>query len=86
MSWSLRANSSPWRSPVKAATRMRCGSSFSHFATVGAARLVAQQQHLRTEEGRYWTGWQYVAAVHWPDECSSWTAASFQHIYLRQMM
>ena len=42
----------------------------------GAAQLVAQQQHLRTEEGRYWTGWQFVAACHWPEERSTWTAAA----------
>jgi hypothetical protein len=42
----------------------------------GAVQLVAQQQHLRTDEGRYWTGWQFAAAVHWPDECSTWTAAA----------
>ena len=42
----------------------------------GAVDLVAQIQHLRREDGRYWTGWQFVEAIHWPDEYTTWTAAA----------
>jgi len=41
-----------------------------------AAALFADVQHLRTDDGSYWTGWQYVAGVNWPAEQSTWTAAA----------
>ncbi|EFC86157.1 hypothetical protein [Parafrankia sp. EUN1f] len=41
-----------------------------------AARMVRNMQHLRTADGAYWTGWQFVARCHWPEEQSTWTAAA----------
>ena len=41
-----------------------------------AAALFAEVQHLRTPEGAYWTGWQFVSEVNWPAEQSTWTAAA----------
>ncbi|MGZ6826402.1 MAG: prenyltransferase, partial [Mycobacteriales bacterium] len=39
-------------------------------------RLLADVQHLRHEDGSYWTGYVFDKDVHWPDERSSWTAAA----------
>ncbi|MBX6387449.1 MAG: hypothetical protein IRZ08_00365 [Frankia sp.] len=44
--------------------------------TAKARTLVADMQHLRHDDGSYWTGWQFVDEVHWPEELSSWTAAA----------
>jgi hypothetical protein len=44
--------------------------------TAAARTLVRDMQHLRHDDGAYWTGWQYVGGAHWPDERSTWTAAA----------
>jgi hypothetical protein len=44
--------------------------------TVAARTLVRDMQHLRHDDGAYWTGWQFVGGAHWPEERSSWTAAA----------
>jgi hypothetical protein len=41
-----------------------------------ALDLLEQIQHLRAPGGAYWTGWQYADGAHFPNEQSSWTAAS----------
>jgi len=41
-----------------------------------AVDLFAAVQHLRHDDGAYWTGWQFVNRAHFPDERSSWTAAA----------
>jgi hypothetical protein len=41
-----------------------------------ALDLLDQIQHLRDPGGAYWTGWQYVNQAHFPNEQSSWTAAT----------
>ncbi|WP_312720886.1 prenyltransferase [Mobilicoccus sp.] len=41
-----------------------------------AARLVADMQHLRDEDGSYWTGYVYPDDARWPIERSTWTAAA----------
>ena len=41
-----------------------------------ALALLAQMQHLRSEEGRYWTGYVYPDDVHWPVEYTTYTAAA----------
>jgi hypothetical protein len=33
-------------------------------------------QHLREDDGSYWTGWQFAERINWPDEHSTWTAAA----------
>ena len=41
-----------------------------------AARLFADVQHLRDDDGAYWTGWQFAHQRHFPGERSAWTAAA----------
>jgi hypothetical protein len=41
-----------------------------------AARLLADMQHLRTEEGSYWTGYVWPDDAHWPHEQTTYTAAA----------
>jgi hypothetical protein len=41
-----------------------------------AAELVAAMQHLRHEDGSYWTGLVLTDGVRWPVERSSWTGAA----------
>jgi hypothetical protein len=41
-----------------------------------ALALYADIQHLRHDDGSYWTGWQFVNRTHFPAERSSWTAAA----------
>jgi hypothetical protein len=41
-----------------------------------AARLLADMQHLRTEEGSYWTGNVWPDEAHWPHEQTTYTAAA----------
>jgi hypothetical protein len=41
-----------------------------------AARLFADMQHLRSDEGRYWTGYVYPDKVNWPAEHTTYTAAA----------
>jgi hypothetical protein len=41
-----------------------------------ALGLFRDIQHLRTDDGSYWTGWQFAAKVNWPQEKSTWTAAA----------
>ncbi|WP_341924101.1 prenyltransferase [Nocardioides psychrotolerans] len=38
--------------------------------------LVSDMQHLRGEDGKYWTGWVYGDDVHWPHEHTTYTAAA----------
>jgi hypothetical protein len=38
--------------------------------------LFEAVQHLRDEDGSYWTGYVYADDARWPVECSSWTAAA----------
>ena len=39
-------------------------------------RLLSEVQHLRDEDGSYWTGLVFDEGVRWPVERSSWTAAA----------
>lgn len=41
-----------------------------------ALEVYAAVQHLRDDDGAYWTGWQFVNKAHFPAERSSWTAAA----------
>lgn len=41
-----------------------------------AARLFGDVQHLRHEDGSYWTGWQFANRRHFPHERSGYTAAA----------
>jgi hypothetical protein len=42
----------------------------------GALRLLGDMQHLRAEDGKYWTGWVFGDDVHWPHEWTTYTAAA----------
>ncbi|KQQ43790.1 prenyltransferase [Nocardioides sp. Leaf307] len=42
----------------------------------GALRLLGDVQHLRHEDGSYWTGWVFGDDVHWPGEQTTYTAAA----------
>ncbi len=50
------------------------------LAAVGEAdrgrALLAQVQHLREDDGSYWTGLVFDEGVRWPVERSSWTSAA----------
>ena len=41
-----------------------------------ARQLVTEVQHLREQDGSYWTGLVFDEDVRWPAERSSWTAAA----------
>ena len=41
-----------------------------------ALRLLADMQHLRTDEGSYWTGSVWPDGVNWPAEQTTYTAAA----------
>ena len=41
-----------------------------------AVAMLASVQHLREDDGAYWTGYVYADDVRWPVEQSSWTAAA----------
>ncbi|HEY0904383.1 MAG TPA: prenyltransferase [Marmoricola sp.] len=41
-----------------------------------AREQFAAMQHLRADDGRYWTGYVYPDDVHWPDEQTTYTAAA----------
>jgi hypothetical protein len=41
-----------------------------------AAGLLHDMQHLREDDGSYWTGYQFSERINWPDEHSTWTAAA----------
>jgi hypothetical protein len=41
-----------------------------------AAQVVADMQHLRHDDGSYWTGLVYDEGVRWPVERTTWTAAA----------
>ncbi len=41
-----------------------------------AVRLFADVQHLRNDDGGYWTGYVYPDEVHWPAEHTTFTTAA----------
>lgn len=41
-----------------------------------AARLLADMQHLRADDGSYWTGYVWPDEVNWPAEQTTYTAAA----------
>jgi hypothetical protein len=41
-----------------------------------ALEQFRNMQHLRVEDGRYWTGWVFPEDVNWPDERTTYTAAA----------
>lgn len=45
-------------------------------ATGAGRRLLRDVQHLRADDGSYWTGYVFPDDAVWPAECSAWTAAA----------
>jgi len=43
---------------------------------VRAREVFATIQHLRHEDGSYWTGWQFANSRHFPGDRSTYTAAA----------
>jgi hypothetical protein len=41
-----------------------------------AAELFTSMQHLRHDDGSYWTGYVYPDDARWPEERTTWTAAA----------
>jgi hypothetical protein len=41
-----------------------------------AVQLLADMQHLRTDDGAYWTGYVFPEKVNWPAEHTTYTAAA----------
>jgi hypothetical protein len=41
-----------------------------------AAELFASMQHLRHDDGSYWTGYVYPDDARWPEERTTWTAGA----------
>ncbi len=41
-----------------------------------AVRLLGDMQHLRHDDGSYWTGYVFPDRVNWPDEQTTYTAAA----------
>jgi hypothetical protein len=41
-----------------------------------ARQVLSDVQHLRHDDGSYWTGYVFDKDVRWPGERSSWTAAA----------
>jgi hypothetical protein len=44
--------------------------------TEAAVEQLAAMQHLRAEDGSYWTGLVYADDARWPVERTTWTAAA----------
>jgi hypothetical protein len=41
-----------------------------------AHRILASMQHLREEDGSYWTGLVFADGKRWPEERTTWTGAA----------
>ena len=64
----------PW---VTGAESAELALALAAIGEVGrAAGLLADLQHLRVEDGSYWTGYVFDEDAIWPQERSSWTAAA----------
>ncbi|MEP9383527.1 prenyltransferase [Nocardioides sp. KR10-350] len=75
-------DTNPW---VTAAETCELAMALDALGDHGRAlRLLAQVQHLRHEDGGYWTGWVYDDPAYpndnpnafWPEEHTTWTAAA----------
>jgi hypothetical protein len=64
----------PWATGAETCELVLALDAIGDRAT--AAGLYATIQHLRDDDGAYWTGWQFANQAHFPNERSSWTAAA----------
>ena len=76
------AASMPHPASAAALGLLRCASCELVLAldamgdTARARELFATIQHLRHDDGSYWTGWQYANERHFPSDRSTYTAAA----------
>src|SRR5699024_5610208 len=64
----------PW---VTGAETCELSLALSAVGDVDAAReQLAAMQHLRDDDGTYWTGFVFADGKRWPVEVSSWTSAA----------
>jgi hypothetical protein len=64
----------PWVTGAETAELALALAAIGDRAT--GLRLLTDVQHLREEDGSYWTGLVYDEGVRWPVERSSWTSAA----------
>lgn len=64
----------PWVTGAETAELVLSLVTLGEFERAGA--LLADVQHLRHDDGSYWTGLVVTEDVRWPGERSSWTAAA----------
>jgi len=66
-------STNPW---VTGAETCELVMALSAIGDPRAAQLFADMQHLRADDGAYWTGWVFGDDVHWPHEHTTYTAAA----------
>jgi hypothetical protein len=64
----------PWVTGAESAELALCLAAIGE--STRASGLLADLQHLRVEDGSYWTGYVFDDKAIWPEERSSWTAAA----------
>lgn len=67
-------DTNPWVTGAESCELVLALEALGDRAT--AARLFADVQHLRADDGAYWTGLVYPEGVHWPGEHTTYTAAA----------
>lgn len=66
-------STNPW---VTGAETCELAMALSAIGDDRADRLFAEMQHLRTDQGDYWTGFVFPENVNWPAEQTTYTAAA----------
>ena len=56
--------------------RAGAGAGRGRGTATRALRLFADMQHLRHDDGGYWTGYVFPDEAVWPEERTTWTAAA----------
>lgn len=73
--WGARCVSDrPWVTAAESSELVLALDSLGN--RVAAARLLTDIQHLRHEDGGYWTGFVVADDAVWPEERTTWTAAA----------
>ncbi len=67
-------DSNPWVTGAETAELAMALDALGDHET--ACRVLADTQHLRTDDGRYWTGWVFPDDAYWPVEHTTYTAAA----------
>ena len=66
-------STNPW---VTGAETCELVMALSAIGDPRAEQLFADMQHLRTDQGTYWTGFVFPENVNWPEEHTTYTAAA----------